>query len=368
MAFERRDYSGGAVPTTITATITALSTSWAIDDPTGWPQGTNGPFYAVINRKYGGSNLDGTSPEEKILCASLVGNTITLADSSDRGRDGTSAQAWAAPVSIEHCLTATDIDEANLTVSQTVGQVQSKGDALTGKSANRLQRTAAGSNGSFYICDDSQPGGMRFSGIPDGAINSAAQFADNLIPPQKLAGLVMTAVQIDALTGDDLFTGHQVYQQDTSLLRPWPGLYIYNGIGWTPPWNTAWGRIGGAVATSGVAGIGALHTFTAMATDLTLVANRQIEAKLTFTYSQNSSGQPIFYVNDGTTNHVAFEITNGAGEGGRDSGSYDFVSAAGDVTLTPVVFSTPGSVDLFASSSQPFRLDVYDRGPAGNPA
>lgn len=366
--FVRKDYRGDAIPTTIAGAITALSTTWDLVDATGWPDGTNGPFGVVINRKYGQANLDGSSPEEKVLAASRVGTTLTLADSSDRGADGTTAQAWSPPVSIEHCIFATDVDEANQTASQTLGQVQAKGDVLTGKSANLLQRTPAGSDGSLWVVDSTAPGGVRFSSLPAGAINDPAQITDNLITPQKLAGLVMTAVQIDALTGDDLFIGHQVYQEDTSVGRPWPGPYIYNGIGWTPPWNTAWGRIDGSAVATTQGGIGSVHAITVMATTVTLVANRSIEVKLAFTYSQNSAGQPTFYVSDGTTNHPVFEITNGAGEGGRDNGSYDFVSATGDVTFTPAVQSTGGTVDVFASSSQPFRMDIYDRGPAGNPA
>lgn len=180
MAFDRHDYAGGAVSTTLIGTVTALSTSWQIADATGWPVGTNGPFYGVFNRL-------GPGPTEKVLCQSLSGSTITLADTSDRGVDGTTAQAWAAPTSFEHCTTAVDADEANLAVTQTVGLVTTKGDLLSGQSAHRFQRTGVGTNDSLLVADSSQPGGIKWAALPVGAVNSTAMLADGIVTQAKLA-------------------------------------------------------------------------------------------------------------------------------------------------------------------------------------
>lgn len=208
MAFIRRDVVGGAVSTTLVGSVTALSTSWQIDDATGWPLGTNGPFYAVFNRL-------GTQPggPEKVLVQSLSGNTVTLSGTSSRGVDGTTAQAWAAPTSFEHCVSAVDVDEANLTVSQTVGQIVGKGDAITGRSANRFQRTPPGSNGSLYICDSSAPGGMRFSSLPDGSINTATQFADNVVENDAIVDDTISFTKLAA-------RGYCHFSSTTAVLIP----------------------------------------------------------------------------------------------------------------------------------------------------
>lgn len=179
MAFVRKDFVGGAVSTTLVGGVTALSTSWQIADPTGWPLGTNGPFGAVFSRGVPGK-------EEKVLCQSLSGSTITLAASSSRGVDGTTAQSHSAPETFEHCYFGADADEANLTVSQTLGQIQAKGDFVSGKSANRLQRTPIGVNDSLIVADSSQAGGFRFGDVPVGGIKSTAQLADGIVTSAKI--------------------------------------------------------------------------------------------------------------------------------------------------------------------------------------
>lgn len=200
MPFQRRDFTGGAVQTTLVGTVTALSVTWQIDDPTGWPLGTNGPFYAVFERGVPGR-------EEKVLCASLSGSTVTLASPADRGVDGTTAQAHSTPATFEHCSSAVDVDEANLVVEQSIGQVQALGDVLTGKNANRLQRTAAGSNDALWICDDTQPGGMRFGSVPVGGINSTAQLADGIVTQAKISSDFYGPYCLSAATGQPVSTG-----------------------------------------------------------------------------------------------------------------------------------------------------------------
>lgn len=105
MVVTRRDYAGGAVPTTITGSINSSALSIALTASTGWPAGVNGPFYVVIDR--------GLSTEEKILVASRTSLTLTVSGTGNRGVDGTTAQSHAAGAVIEHCSTAIDDDEAN---------------------------------------------------------------------------------------------------------------------------------------------------------------------------------------------------------------------------------------------------------------
>ena len=53
----RREYQGGAVPTTITGGITSGATALVLVTATGWPTGS---FSAVLDK--------GLAGEEKILC------------------------------------------------------------------------------------------------------------------------------------------------------------------------------------------------------------------------------------------------------------------------------------------------------------
>lgn len=106
MAFELRDYAGGAVETTITAGINATDLSIPLVSATGWPSGgANGPFFVIVDYDVAG--------KEKIEVASRTGTTLTVASVGKRGIDGTSAGVHASGAKIRHCYTAQDADEAN---------------------------------------------------------------------------------------------------------------------------------------------------------------------------------------------------------------------------------------------------------------
>lgn len=104
MTFERRSYSGTAVATTLSSSIVSGDTSLVVADATGWPTGAQGPFFLVIDR--------GTASQEVIKIATRSGTSLTVA-SSGRGSDGSTATSHSSGASIEMCVTATDMDEAN---------------------------------------------------------------------------------------------------------------------------------------------------------------------------------------------------------------------------------------------------------------
>jgi hypothetical protein len=62
----------------------------------------------------------GLATEEKILCSSRSGNTITVYSdgiTTGRGADGTTIASHSNNAEIEHIFTATDADEANAHVN-----------------------------------------------------------------------------------------------------------------------------------------------------------------------------------------------------------------------------------------------------------
>jgi hypothetical protein len=128
-----RDYSGNAKSTTLVGTISATATSILLADAVGYPTGTTGPFVITVDA--------GAAAEEKVLCASRTGNTITVA-TGGRGWDGTTASDHDNGASIRHTYSATDAREANAHVNQTTGTPHG-GAYLTPADANAAYSTAA---------------------------------------------------------------------------------------------------------------------------------------------------------------------------------------------------------------------------------
>lgn len=132
----RREYVGGAQSARLTSPLgnTTLDLTISCNDLTNWPTGTGGtPFYVVIDR--------GTASEEKILCASRSGNTLTVYEVglvNGRGADDTSITAHSSNALIEHVFTATDADEANAHINNGHPQIFYQATAPTGPAAGNL--------------------------------------------------------------------------------------------------------------------------------------------------------------------------------------------------------------------------------------
>jgi hypothetical protein len=101
---ERREFLGGAAPTTITANISNSSTSISILDSATFPAGNNYPFAVTLSR--------GTPDEEKVLVSSRSGNTLSVAQ---RGYDGTTARAHANGSTVYHVMDAVSLNDMNQT-------------------------------------------------------------------------------------------------------------------------------------------------------------------------------------------------------------------------------------------------------------
>lgn len=102
--FARREFSGNAVPTTITGSIAAGDLTINIGLATGWPTGATGPFIVTIDQ--------GLATEEKVEVASRAGLVLTVTPTG-RGHDNTAAVGHGATAKIEHTVAARDLAEAN---------------------------------------------------------------------------------------------------------------------------------------------------------------------------------------------------------------------------------------------------------------
>ena len=178
MAYERREFSGVAVATTLSGSVNSGDTTIIVADATGWPSGSD-DFFLVIDR--------GTASEEKCRATGRTGTSITVT----RGADGTTAVAHDTGAAVEHCLAALDLDEANAHLSNQqadphpmyltsteadadyqpldadlttiAGLSRTKGDLLVG-GATAWTDKAVGTNGQVLEADSAEADGLKWVG------------------------------------------------------------------------------------------------------------------------------------------------------------------------------------------------------------
>lgn len=143
----RREYQGAATPTTITSSITNSATSLTLTASTNWPTGV---FSAVID--------PGLAGEEKILCTSRTGTTVTI---TTRGYDGTTASSHNAGATIYPVPTAIDFDEANALINTPT----TKGDILVATGAGVVSRVGVGANATVLTADSTQTTGVKWGTV-----------------------------------------------------------------------------------------------------------------------------------------------------------------------------------------------------------
>jgi hypothetical protein len=99
----RREFSGAVLRTTLSANISNSASSISVVDGSTYPSGAN-PFVIVLDR--------GNTSEEKVLISSRASNTLTV---SERGYDGTVANAHISGSFVDHVLDAAVIQDMNTT-------------------------------------------------------------------------------------------------------------------------------------------------------------------------------------------------------------------------------------------------------------
>lgn len=101
-AGERRSTTGNAVTTSPTANFNSAATTIPMAASTGYPDGTNGPFFIQVD-------------SEVIKCISRTGLNISVQTTpvTGRGWDGTTAASHTTSSVINFVFTATDADDAN---------------------------------------------------------------------------------------------------------------------------------------------------------------------------------------------------------------------------------------------------------------
>lgn len=411
MSYERKEHAGGAVNTTLTSTITSGDTTMSVDAATGWPDGSTGPFYIVIGVDLG--------TEEKVLVTSRSGTSLL---GVSRGEDGTAASAHSSGETVAHVFTATEADEANVLVAQTLGTVTTKGDQIVATGNGTLGRLAAGANGLPQVADSAQTTGMKFAaltstGIGTDAVGSAqiaadavgtaeiaasavgnAELAADAVTTVKISDVTVTAAKLatDAVTTTKIAdanvtiakfaSGLQPVQVCTSGTRPGTpsvGMVIYETdtgktlhyhsatVGWGPPWNSHWGIEGRIVTvTSPQGSITSAVNVTSASLSLVAVANRIYEHSVTALVSNTTAGGhcalTIADASNVEIHHAARHVVTG---GDFETLSWTFREvglSAGTVTRKLRANSTSGLMGI-QSDTAALQYSIKDVGSNGVP-
>lgn len=178
MAKTRRAYTGASIETVTQTDLLASPGSYpatvTVTAATNWPYGSD-PYYVVLS--------PGTASEEKILVTRTGASdtSVTIAASSDRGQDGTSAVFHGAGATIYPVFTAVDADEAN----ELASMWEAKGDIISHGSST-FSRLAVGTNDYVLQADSSAASGLAW-----GQVDTAS-----------IANDAITAAKIDAAAVD----------------------------------------------------------------------------------------------------------------------------------------------------------------------
>jgi hypothetical protein len=142
--YTRNSYDGGATQASLSAAIDASTTTITLANTSNSWDSLGASYGFFMSLDYGGQYEEKVYvPNQSITWTST---TVTLINVV-RGVDGTTPQSHVAAAVVVVVMTATDLDEANYAVTQTVGKVTTQGDMLYASSANALARLAPGTAG-----------------------------------------------------------------------------------------------------------------------------------------------------------------------------------------------------------------------------
>ena len=147
-SYERKQFTGGAQPTSLNAAISGSPSSFTVSTSGGasFPDGSIAPFVVVIDRN--------TATEEKILVTTRVGDQFNIAT---RGYDDTSAINHDIGAIVEHVLDASTIDQTN----RYVNLQTSVGDLISHDGTNAVA-LSIGANNTLLVADSAASEGIAW--------------------------------------------------------------------------------------------------------------------------------------------------------------------------------------------------------------
>lgn len=146
MADQRKEWVGGAPKTTLASPATDVATTLTISDGTGWPTGASYPFVVTLAR--------GQADEEKVLVTTRSGTSLI---DCVRGHDGTTPQAHAAGIEVEHTLDAETVDAVN----RLANLFETQGSIYVYDGASVIALTPSADD-EMLVSDSGEASGLKF--------------------------------------------------------------------------------------------------------------------------------------------------------------------------------------------------------------
>jgi microcystin-dependent protein len=174
-----KSYDGGAETTTLTSPFTVSGTTLVVANGSTFPDGSSGPFVVVVDR--------GLATEEKFLIDTTTGTNGTTFNIQQAGYDGTSASSHAVGATVEHCLDAYSLEQAN----RYVNLQSARGDLIAHNNITTT-KLAVGANNTVLVADSAQSLGLKYSLVGENNI------ADDSITSAKLNSTLVQALQMPA--------------------------------------------------------------------------------------------------------------------------------------------------------------------------
>ena len=261
-----KSFDGGAQTTTLTSAFTVNNATLSVANGTSFPDGSAGKFVVVVDR--------GLATEEKFLITSTSGTSNVTFTISNAGYDGTSPVNHNVGATVDHCLDAYTVEQAN----RYVNLQQTKGSLVTHTGTATATHTASATNNLALLTDSTIANGIKWGQVPTaGIVDSAvttAKIADSNVTLSKLAaavqnllvpaGVIVATLKSTADTGWIALNGTPVAGAQSA----YPSLYAAtSGIsGWwsastfTPPNMT--NKMLEGVGTTAVGAAGGSNTTT----------------------------------------------------------------------------------------------------------
>jgi hypothetical protein len=183
-----KSFGGGAQTTTLLTGFIIDNPSLTVVNGTSFPDGASSPFVIVVDR--------GLATEEKFLIDTKTGATPATFLIQQAGYDGTSKSNHNAGATIEHCLDAYTIEQAN----RYVNLQDTKGSLVTHTGTVSAKLAASATNNLTLLTDSTVAAGIKWgqlptAGIADNAI-TAAKIADNAVGSDEIAANAVGSSEI----------------------------------------------------------------------------------------------------------------------------------------------------------------------------
>ena len=321
-----KSFDGGAQTTTLTSGFTVGNTTLSVANGTSFPDGSAGKFVVVVDR--------GLANEEKFLITSTSGASNVTFNISNAGYDGTSAVAHNAGATVDHCLDAYTIEQAN----RYVNLQDTKGSLVTHTGTTTAKIAASATNNLTLLTDSTVANGIKWGQVPTAGIVDAnitlaklATAVQNLLVP---AGVIVATLKSTADTGWLALNGTSV----AGAQATYPSLYAatsgisgwWSGSTFTPPNMT--NKMLEGVGTTAVGQTGGSNTTTIGAENLPAHFHDIDHNHASQTFSSSHSHTPPspyekFVVQDQLTG-TQFAVSTSAQAGGLLGANADTTASA----------------------------------------